>query len=422
MGRPRAAFCGNSVTHLAPSPAAAGQRSGHDLRVRVALAVQTQLGRHDHLSPALGGAAGVDRVDDLEHGDAERLEVAPAEVEQRAGRAPGGGAHAGASAEALTAAPAGGRSRTAGTPASDVASRDGGEHGLGEHGGRGGADGGDVGAHAGGAGREREHRVSVEHRVHGVDGARQAVVRHLRDLGCLRLGELGVGGHDRKGRALADADLRRVLAQPLRGADEASALPPRPGDHGAARRVDHVAGGVDRHQRADGDPAGEPHARRAEPALGGTLEPRHLAHGRPGAGADTALRHRPSARRLAGRLAGGRVRAHVRAPHRQVEEHGRGDDGHAQRAHLHPAALLLQPAHHATGGVQPEGAPAADQHRVHALHRVHRVEQVGLPRARRRTAHVHAGHGAVAVAQHHRAPRRRLQVGPVAHRQPAHIG
>ncbi len=68
---------------LGAEAAVTRQRRRHDLRVGVALAVQAELGRHDDLSPALGGAAAVHGVDDLEHGHPERLEVVAGQVEQR---------------------------------------------------------------------------------------------------------------------------------------------------------------------------------------------------------------------------------------------------------------------------------------------------------------------------------------------------
>ena len=46
------------------APALVAERRGHDLRVGVALGVQAELGRHDHLAPPLGGAPRVDHVDD----------------------------------------------------------------------------------------------------------------------------------------------------------------------------------------------------------------------------------------------------------------------------------------------------------------------------------------------------------------------
>ena len=91
-----------------------------------------------------------------------------------------------------------------------------------------------------------------------------------------------------------------------------------------------------------------------------------------------------------------------------------GTIGTRSGADLHAAAVRLQPAHHAARGVQAEGAAAADQDGVHALHRVDGVEQVGLPRARRRAAHLDAGDGALPVAQHHGAAGGGLEVGPVA--------
>jgi hypothetical protein len=86
----------------------------------------------------------------------------------------------------------------------------------------------------------------------------------------------------------------------------------------------------------------------------------------------------------------------------QVEQHRRRHDGHARRAHLQAVAAFVQPAHHAAGGVQPEGAAAGQQHRVHAVHGVFGAQQVGLARAGRAAAHVDAA-GHALGAQHHGA-------------------
>ncbi len=73
---------------LGAEAAVTRQRRRHDLGVRVALAVQAELGRHDHLSPALGRAAALHGLDDLEHGDSERLEVVPRQIQQAAAGRP----------------------------------------------------------------------------------------------------------------------------------------------------------------------------------------------------------------------------------------------------------------------------------------------------------------------------------------------
>ena len=75
-----------------------------------------------------------------------------------------------------------------------------------------------------GAGRQREHGVAVHLRVHRVDGAGEAVVSHLRDLGGLCLGQRRVGGDDGQRRLLAR--LRRISRSPARSRRRASANVP----------------------------------------------------------------------------------------------------------------------------------------------------------------------------------------------------
>jgi hypothetical protein len=56
--------------------------------------------------------------------------------------------------------------------------------------------------------------------------------------------------------------------------------------------------------------------------------------------------------------------------------------------------LFVEILHHAGRGVETKCAPAREYDGVHLLNRVRRIQQVGLPRARRRAAHIDAGGGA----------------------------
>ena len=118
-----------------------------------------------------------------------------------------------------------------------------------------------------------------------------------------------------------------------------------------------------------------------------------LAHGGAGSRPHVALGHGTVGgrrRRLVAAVRGG---SHLRIADRQVEQDGRGNDGHAHDARLLAQALLLEPLHGARGRGEAEGAAAREHDGLDLLHRVHRIEQVGLPRSRRAPAHVHAGDG-----------------------------
>src|SRR5690606_40673319 len=83
--------------------------------------------------------------------------------------------------------------------------------------------------------------------------------------------------------------------------------------------------------------------------------------------------------------------------------------------------VLLQPAHHAGGRVQPERAPAREDDRVHLGHVVHGVEQGDLAAAGPAAAHVHAGHGTLA-REHHGASRGPRREGVVTDLDPLDRG
>ena len=127
-------------------------------------------------------------------------------------------------------------------------------------------------------------------------------------------------------------------------------------------------------------------------------------------------------RGLAGGVAGLRVGPDARIAEPQVEQHRRRHDRHARRADREAVAALVEPAHHAAGGVEAERAAAGEQHRVHALDQVAGREQVGLARAGRGAAHIDAA-GRARFAEHDGAAGRPPRVGVVADAAgPADIG
>ena len=108
------------------------------------------------------------------------------------------------------------------------------QHRLGQHLGGERADQRDVRRSGAGAGREREDDVAVGHRVGRVDAARQAVLRHLRDLVGLGLGQSRVGRDDtERGRA---AGRRRPGQLAARGSPASSRAGHRRRSCGRRRR------------------------------------------------------------------------------------------------------------------------------------------------------------------------------------------
>ena len=102
----------------------------------------------------------------------------------------------------------------------------------------------------------------------------------------------------------------------------------------------------------------------------------------------------------------------VGAAEGEVDEDGAGDDGDDAGGDREAAAALLQPAHDAAGGVQAEGAAAAEKDGVDAVDEVAGAEEVGLAGAGGAAAHVGGGDGAVG-AEDDCAAGGGLPVGPV---------
>ena len=123
----------------------------------------------------------------------------------------------------------------------------------------------------------------------------------------------------------------------------------------------------------------------------------------------------------AGRVAGRGVGPDRQVAVPQIEQHRRRHDRHAHRADRETVAVLFEPAHHAAGGVQAEGAAAGEQHGVHTIDQVLGPQQVGLARAGRAAAHVDTGHRALR-AQHDGAAGGARRVREVADREAGDVG
>ena len=276
-----------------------------------------------------------------------------------------------------------------------------------------------------GARGKREGGVAVAGGVHRVDGAGVPVLGHQGYPAGFRLGEARVGGDHPDGRVPAGRPARwSPCAQEDAGVRQGGpVVAAHARDHPAGRGVDHVAHGVDRHQGGHHQPAGQRDGGATDPAFHRAAHPRQLADGSARARPDA-----PRSHRIPGRADRGLVPAlgsgtHGPVPaHAQIVQDGRAHDRYAHdRADRVSHPLLLQVAHHAAGGVQPEGAAAGEHDGVHDRDGVDRVEQVGLARAGRPSPHIHAPHRAFG-RQHHRAPGRTLRKSVVTHPDAGYVG
>ena len=104
----------------------------------------------------------------------------------------------------------------------------------------------------------------------------------------------------------------------------------------------------------------------------------------------------------------------------QVENDGRGNDGHDSCAHLETEAPLLKVAHDAGRGVESERAASAQEYGVHLLDEVAGAHEVGLASAGGGAANVHAGDGALG-AEHDCTAGGGLTVGEVPYTDAGYV-
>ena len=116
-----------------------------------------------------------------------------------------------------------------------------------------------------------------------------------------------------------------------------------------------------------------------------------------------------------------RAGADARVAEPEVEQHRGRDDGHARRAHGQAMPVLVEPAHHAAGGVEPERAAAGEQHGMHAVDGALGPQQIGLARARGAAANRHPADHALR-AEHDGAAGGAPAFRGVADGEPGHVG
>ena len=184
--------------------------------------------------------------------------------------------------------------------------------------------------------------------------------------------------------------------------------------------IQHVANGIDRHQRANGE-AAQANRRCAQATPHSPADAEHLAHGGTQARTDVALATFRSRGGFASGMAQRSVGANAGVSQPQVKQHCRRHDGHPGRPHRQTMATFIQPAHDTARGVQPKRAAAGEQHRVHHLHGVFGPQQIGLAGAGCAAANRSPANHALR-AEHHRAACGATRLGGVAHGQTRHVG
>ncbi len=176
------------------------------------------------------------------------------------------------------------------------------------------------------------------------DDPDQAVLGQLSQLAGLGLVEAGVGQDHPQGG---------VLNQELLGLDSAFHAGPGvgegpvirpgagPGDD-VACKVPHVPEGVDHHQSGNDQALLSPDGAVAQSPFGGLQHTKELADGGPGPGADAAFGRVIGGSVQAGLVAQGLVRAHGGVAEAEVEEDGRGHNGHPGDRHVETDSPFFQ--------------------------------------------------------------------------------
>ena len=253
---------------------------------------------------------------------------------------------------------------------------------------------------------ERKNRVAVRGSMCGINRARVAVVRHLRDLGRLILVELRIGSHhaDRRVGAVFAHDHLVAAANLLHGISKILTIfGPRPGDDLRGMRVVDVSHGVDRNHCGNHHPrVADVDAGCAESALHGVLWTKHFPDRRSRTCSDVPFRDLSGRRRHTSLIAGFSRRADFPvAADAEVKQNGCGNDRHDDRwTHVVADPFSIEVAHDAGGGVETEGAAAAQRQAEDLLHRVNGTQQVCFTRSRSAATHVHAARRAFLAQDH----------------------
>ena len=155
----------------------------------------------------------------------------------------------------------------------------------------------------------------------------------------------------------------------------------------SACRIDHITETVDRHHRADDQPA-DPHAMSAQSAFHRLVHAIQLADCRAASCADRSggksLRLAVPAGLIAHRL----VRPNPGIAAGQVEQHRRRHDRHPRHTHVEAEAVFFQITHYSARSSKPISTAAGQQQAVDFFHQILRFEQVRFPRPRCAATHI----------------------------------
>ena len=243
-------------------------------------------------------------------------------------------------------------------------------------------------------GRGGEHHVAIERRVHRIDRAREAGLRHDGEPLRLPLGQRRIGRHHHQGGALALAAL---------GADGAAHRAAIGGGRPSPPNSASCSNGAAQNQgpppittepaalTAASAPTAKPVRGRRRGRADAALE---VERGGSQAGPDAAER-KLGRGALGGRIAeipiGGEAAPILVAAGREVEQDRARHDRHPGGAHRKAAAALAQPGLHAGAGFEPESRAARQGDPVDALDGGGGLQQIGLARAGPAAAHIDAG-------------------------------
>ena len=198
----------------------------------------------------------------------------------------------------------------------------------------------------------------------------------------------GVGGRGSRARAFAVS-----RNSPVSGSRVPAKIFPVSQSSTVAQVIDHGQG-------ADADALRGSDRGRADSGLRCVFDAQEFAHRGPGPRAHRAHFHGGRAGGLAGPIAETLIRPDLRALEGEVEDDGRGHDGH----HRHPReiadAALGQILHDPVGGGQTEGRSAGEADRVSASGDVEGIEGEQFARAGGQAAHVHSAHRALLEDDH----------------------
>ena len=148
----------------------------------------------------------------------------------------------------------------------------------------------------------RKNSIAIRQRMRRIDRPRKSILRHLRDLGHLRLVESNISGYHSDGRVRPRRHLNTVASSDLRHRIHKSRAIrcSRPRNDLPGFWIYNISHGIHRYNRAHHHPRlRNPDARGSQTRFHRLLPPEHLPHRCSRARAHIAFRHIPGRRVLA---------------------------------------------------------------------------------------------------------------------------